>query len=287
MSNQPDSPAPAPLAAQAAAHVSTPAVAPPPAPDTPYPSLTPDAELPPPPAHITPDQRARLEAHGFDPADYDWEPVFKRPRHDGWTVDRQRAFIATLADTGSVTQAAAAAGMAKKSAYALRRAPGAQGFARAWAMALQAASQCLADTAFERALDGVDDPVLDAEGTVIHVRTKRSDQLLMFLLRAHQPHIYGNGRAARPQSSSIEFDLAKTGWSIVGGPTKDKQDDATPAAAPLPALLAQPDMASAIDALGPATPTDPPAAMNNYARANLIDNLDEEVRFRQRYPDAR
>ena len=34
-------------------------------------------------------------------------PVPRKPRHDGWTPERQRAFIEALADTGSVTRAAA------------------------------------------------------------------------------------------------------------------------------------------------------------------------------------
>lgn len=43
------------------------------------------------------------------------------PRHDGWTVDRQKIFIRTLAMTRNVSRAAAAAGMSRESAYRLRR----------------------------------------------------------------------------------------------------------------------------------------------------------------------
>ncbi|RYF17904.1 MAG: hypothetical protein EOO77_11410 [Oxalobacteraceae bacterium] len=42
----------------------------------------------------------------FDLAEYDWVPVRRKVRHDGWTVATQQAFIGVLADTGSVTQAA-------------------------------------------------------------------------------------------------------------------------------------------------------------------------------------
>ena|SRR3712207_6271443 len=52
-----------------------------------------------------------------------FEPVPRRYRHDGWTPERQKAFIEALADTGCVTRAA---GMAQANCYALRRAPGAE-----------------------------------------------------------------------------------------------------------------------------------------------------------------
>jgi hypothetical protein len=38
-------------------------------------------------------------------------PVPVAPRHDGWTIDRQRAFLLALAETGCVGHAAKDAGM--------------------------------------------------------------------------------------------------------------------------------------------------------------------------------
>ena len=43
----------------------------------------------------------------------EFEPVPRKFRHDGWTPERQRAFIAALADTGSVSRAAAMVNMAQ------------------------------------------------------------------------------------------------------------------------------------------------------------------------------
>lgn len=37
----------------------------------------------------------------------EFTPVPSKPRHDGWTPERQKAFIEALADTGSVSRAAA------------------------------------------------------------------------------------------------------------------------------------------------------------------------------------
>ena len=83
-----------------------------------------------------------------------------------------------------------AVGMSDTAAYRLRRAPGAEGFAAAWDAALQAASGRLADIAFDRAINGVDDVVLDRDGRHVYTKRKYNDRLLMFLLRAYRPDRY-------------------------------------------------------------------------------------------------
>ncbi|MFL6863694.1 MAG: hypothetical protein ACJ8DZ_11910 [Allosphingosinicella sp.] len=60
-----------------------------------------------------------------------------RPRHDGWTPERQRAFVEHLAETLSVEAAAASVGMSAQTARELRRRPGAEGFAAACDAALR------------------------------------------------------------------------------------------------------------------------------------------------------
>lgn len=59
----------------------------------------------------------------YDPAQYRWVPVRRRPRSDGWTEEKPRRFIEVLADTGLVSLAAKEIGMTRMSAYRLRRAP--------------------------------------------------------------------------------------------------------------------------------------------------------------------
>jgi hypothetical protein len=54
----------------------------------------------------------------FDPA-----PSASR-RHDGWTPERQRRFIAALQEIGMVSAAAASVGMSRKSAYSLLKRAG-------------------------------------------------------------------------------------------------------------------------------------------------------------------
>ena len=59
-------------------------------------------------------------------------PVPLRQRADGWTVERQAAFLVALARTRSVLAAARCVGMARESVYRLRKAPGGESFAAAW-----------------------------------------------------------------------------------------------------------------------------------------------------------
>jgi hypothetical protein len=106
----------------------------------------------------------------------------QRNRHDGWTPERQRAFIDALAATGSVKHAALAVAMTAESAYLLRRHPKGAEFRKAWLAALALGIQRLEDVAMERALHGQDVPVYHY-GAVVGTRRVYNDRLLMFLLR--------------------------------------------------------------------------------------------------------
>jgi hypothetical protein len=113
----------------------------------------------------------------------DFTPVPRRNnRHDGWTPERQRAFIEALADTGCVSRAARMVNMAQANCYTLRRAPGAESFRAAWEAALDFGVQRLKDIAFERAIEGELIPVF-VGGRLMGYRRKRNDALLMFCLR--------------------------------------------------------------------------------------------------------
>jgi molybdenum-dependent DNA-binding transcriptional regulator ModE len=52
-------------------------------------------------------------------------------RHDGWTLERQRAFIEALAETGSAATACRMVNMSLATAYALRHHAQGASFARA------------------------------------------------------------------------------------------------------------------------------------------------------------
>ena len=69
------------------------------------------------------------------------------PRSNSITPERQRRFVATLAATGIVTQAARSIGKSMEALYRLRAKPGAEGFAAAWDAALERGVQRLEDCA--------------------------------------------------------------------------------------------------------------------------------------------
>jgi len=62
-----------------------------------------------------------------------------RTRHDGWTAERQLAFLGALSLTRNVTRSAAAAGMSRESAYRLRERHDGALFAARWDQILRRA----------------------------------------------------------------------------------------------------------------------------------------------------
>lgn len=103
-----------------------------------------------------------------------------RYRHDGWSPARQAEFVATLARTGCVRDACRAVGISSTSAYrARRRMPD---FAEQWDLALRRAAVSLEAVAWQRAVEGVDEPIVSG-GKVIGTRKRHSDALLRLLIQ--------------------------------------------------------------------------------------------------------
>jgi hypothetical protein len=146
----------------------------------------------------------------------EFTPVPRRYRHDGWTPERQKAFIEALADTGCVTRAAAMVNMAQANCYALRRAPGAEEFRRAWDATLDFGLKRLKDVAFERAIEGQLVPVFVA-GKLMGFRRKRNDALLMFCLRHY-------GQDANGKRTTINYfsTRASAGAAGEGAPPRSR-----------------------------------------------------------------
>lgn len=154
--------------------------------------------------------RSDLSAPDGHPPVPSFTPVPRRcKRHDGWTPARQRAFIDALAETGSVKHAAARINMAAEGAYYLRRQPGAESFAAAWAAALDYGVQQLADIAIDRARDGVPVPIFH-NGEQVGEKRWYNDRLLMFILRHHMPSRYGANIGGGTRSkATIEREAAE------------------------------------------------------------------------------
>ena len=119
-------------------------------------------------------------------------PAPTNGRHDGWTPERQRAFIDQLARIGVVTAAARAVGMSAKSAYLLRRRADAADFAAAWDAAQAEGRRHALSLAIERALHGTATPVF-YRGRRIGERRTYHNRLLITAIQAIDPAERGHG----------------------------------------------------------------------------------------------
>jgi len=121
-----------------------------------------------------------------------FEPVPVRPRHDGWTVERQIAFLEKLADCGSMIAACKHVGMSRESLRRLRRHAGARTFREACDAALDCAYLELEEAAQERAKKGVARPIF-YKGEQVGEWRHFDERLTMFLLRFRRRQRFGAG----------------------------------------------------------------------------------------------
>ena len=117
-------------------------------------------------------------------------PVPVRPRADGWTVEKQYAFIEALAETGIVEEACRRVGMSDTSAYNLRRRPCGAAFRRAWEVAMDYSLHRCEEDAFVRSRKGVARPIF-YKGVQVGEWRQFDERLTMFLLRSRRPGRYG------------------------------------------------------------------------------------------------
>jgi hypothetical protein len=156
------------------------------------------------------------------PAVPDFTPVSRKYRYDGWTAERQRAFINALAATGSVKAAAHRINMSPEGAYALRRQPGAESFRAAWNAALDHGVQNLADAMMERALNGVPVPIM-YQGAQVAERRVYNERASMFILRHHLPEKYGPLKPLAPGTKHPDT-IAREQAEAAGAPSAHVYD---------------------------------------------------------------
>jgi hypothetical protein len=108
-----------------------------------------------------------------------------------WSRERQQQFLEYLAETGNVSRAAKLVGSSTARVYAMRHNDPA--FRQAWDEAEEIAADRLEAEAWRRAVEGVEEPavnagrlVRDEAGNAVMVR-RYSDMLLLALLKAHRP----------------------------------------------------------------------------------------------------
>lgn len=124
--------------------------------------------------------------HDTTSAPADFAAARPKPRHDGWTAERQRSFIEALAAWGSVQSACERIGMSPTSAYRLRAHPTATAFREAWDLAVEAAYSRLGDIAMERAMYGTPETVF-YKGQPVGEQRRHDNKLLMFMLSRRDP----------------------------------------------------------------------------------------------------
>ena len=155
------------------------------------------------------------------------DPGPVRPRHDGWTPARQRAFIEHLAETLSPEAAAARVDMSVQSARELRRRPGAEGVSAARDAALRrgfrrALPALLLDRGAERHRQR-----LYYHGQLVGEEVVGSERLLLALLDKGYKLLDGytdparaaiakdwDGSMERLEAGTLETPVAQGSWRI-------------------------------------------------------------------------
>lgn len=174
---------------------------------------------------------ARPPRHVRVPA---FSPVPLRGRGDGWTPLRQAAFLGALAETGSVVAAARKVGMARETAYRLRRRAGAESFAAAWDKVMGAQTppkwKVTAAERLQRALVGLLKPVMYGGRHVATVVKPDDAALLAQLAQLGRANV-GSGKAsggcgrsqrfARPSQSPFDARIALFGDENLTGTPRD------------------------------------------------------------------
>lgn len=157
----------------------------------------------------------------------------KRPERAGAprTEEKRAAFLAVLAKGYSVTAAVETAGLARSTVYAWRESD--PDFAKAWAEAEESGTDRLEDVAYQRATEGVLEPVYQGGRLVGEVR-KVSDTLAIFLLKGRRPEKFNDKVKAEvtvPDGAALLTDqerAARIAALVAAGTARAKGEDDGP-----------------------------------------------------------
>lgn len=170
---------------------------------------------------VYPRARRIAPRHSCVPA---FVPVLHRSRRDGWTAARQARFLAALAVSRSVAAAARKVGMARETAYRLRRKAGAESFAAAWARCLGRAAPRRKVTVEERGVRfryGLLKPRLFRGNHVATERNVDNSALLGFLAQIDRAGSVARALPARSQSFTGDSASAALPRTNAGPPLVD------------------------------------------------------------------
>lgn len=164
-------------------------------------------------------------------------PITVHHRFDGWTPDKQWAFVEALARTGSVKEAVRSVGMSPKSAYRLRNHPDATEFRAAWDKALQRVWGLIEQTALDRVING-ERETIERNGYLVAERHKPcSDRVLLHMLGMRERALVAERaeRAAAHKLALAEAKLAQARAEFERS-NRRRKDAPLPEVPPLPVL---------------------------------------------------
>ena len=116
------------------------------------------------------------------------------PKPPTLTPAKRRKFLDALSETGDVSAAAKAAGLARGEALRLREED--ETFRSAWDDAHESAVDALEAEARRRALEG-DEEDIYYRGEIVGTKTRKSDGMLEFLLKAYRPQKFASKTASK------------------------------------------------------------------------------------------
>lgn len=131
---------------------------------------------------------------------------------------RRQVFLKVLAQTGKVIEAARAVGLKSTAGLYLTRSED-EDFANAWDCAVLASADLLEEAAWDRAVHGVEEPIL-FKGEVVATKTNYSDTILLAMLAARKKEY------RRQSQTSIDVDVnvnAKVGIAVIPMRASDDQ----------------------------------------------------------------
>ena len=123
------------------------------------------------------------------------------------TVENRRTFLDALSETGNVTEAAATAGVPRRTIYNWRDSD--PEFAADWLRAYNLGMDALEDEAMRRA-KGWKEPVFNKDGAVTGHKLVYSDTLLMFMLNGGRPEKFKR-TPAPDKDTGIGMNVVVTG----------------------------------------------------------------------------
>ena len=172
------------------------------------------------PTRKTPRQATSLVAYAPAPEPADDDPLLgfapylhARPRRNSITPDKQRKFIAVLAATGIVSQAARKIGKSMEALYKLRHQPGAEEFSAAWDAAAERGLGRLEDCAVELALRGEELPIVSA-GQMLGTYRKHNFGHIRFMLSQRRAERFGRSGhgGGLPDPGSPAYAKLRAAW---------------------------------------------------------------------------